>query len=84
MAPAACSAFGPASRDGKWLAAAGYYKGVVQVFEITSGKEIARFRPHDSAASLAFADDGAALITGGEDSTLLVWDFHSKALKHGQ
>jgi WD40 repeat protein len=33
------------SRDGKLLALAGYYKGVVQIFEVASGKEIARFQP---------------------------------------
>jgi WD40 repeat protein len=72
------------SRDGKLLATAGYYKGIVQIHEVASGKELARFQPHESAAGLAFADDGATLITGGEDSTLLIWDIHSKALKHGK
>jgi WD40 repeat protein len=72
------------SRDGKLLATAGYYNAIVQIHEVASGKELARFQPHASAASLAFSDDGATLITGGEDSTLLIWDIYTKALKHGK
>jgi WD40 repeat protein len=73
-----CVAF---STDGKVLALGGYYKGVVQVYEVATGKEIARFQAHEGPVRLAFSSDGATLITGGDESTLLVWDFRSETLQ---
>src|SRR5262249_42776179 len=35
------------SRDGKLLALAGYYKGIVQIYDVASENEIARFTPHN-------------------------------------
>lgn len=69
------------SRDGKLVAVGGYYKGIVQVYEVATGKEIARFQAHEGPATLAFSDDGATLITGSEDSTILIWDLRSEALR---
>jgi WD40 repeat protein len=73
-----CIAF---SSDGKLLAIGGEYRSIVQIYEIATKKEIARWRPHERLVSLTFASDGATLITGGEDSTILVWDLKSEALK---
>jgi WD40 repeat protein len=69
------------SKDGKLVATGGYYKGIVQVFDLTTNKEIARFRPHDSSASVTFSDDGASLLTASEDATVLIWDFRHPALQ---
>ncbi len=68
------------SPDGRLLAVAGYYHCIVQVFEVASGKEITRFQAHNGHAALAFADNGTTLITGGEDTTILLWDLFSTAL----
>jgi WD40 repeat protein len=68
------------SGDGKLLAVGGYYRGVVQVYEVATGKEIARFQAHQGPVTLTFSDDGATLLTGSDDTTILVWDLRSKAL----
>jgi WD40 repeat protein len=73
-----CVAF---SRDGKLLAVSGYYKSIVQVYEVATSKEIARFEAHEGPVTLTFSSDGSTLITGGEDSTLLIWDLRSKVLQ---
>jgi WD40 repeat protein len=73
-----CIAF---SSDGKLLAIGGEYRSTVQIYEIATKKEIARWRPHERLVSLTFSSDGATLVTGGEDSTILVWDLKSDALK---
>jgi WD40 repeat protein len=73
-----CVAF---SRDGKLLALGGEYKGIVQVYDVVTGKEFARFQPHEGLTTLTFSDDGATLITGGDDSTILVWNLQCDALK---
>ncbi len=69
------------SRDGRRLALGGYYKSIVQIYEVATAKEVARFRPHQGPAALAFSDDGRTLITGSDDATVLVWDLQSKALQ---
>jgi WD40 repeat protein len=72
------------SKDGKLLALGGSYRGIVQIYDITTAKEIARFRAHEGPVSLTFSADSATLITGSEDTTLLVWDVHSKELRKGK
>ena len=72
-----CLAF---SRDGKLLAVGGYYRSIVQVYEVATGKEIARFQAHEGPVTLTFSDDGTTLLTGSDDSTILVWDLRSQAL----
>jgi WD40 repeat protein len=65
-----CVAFSATGR----LAAAGG-QDLVQVFEVASGGEVARFRAVGSDAQcLAFAPDGRSLACGYRDSTILVWD----------
>jgi WD40 repeat protein len=69
------------SSDGKLLALGGHYNSIVQIYEVASGKEIARFQAHQGPVSLTFSEDGATLITGSDDSTLLIWDVRSKELQ---
>jgi WD40 repeat protein len=69
------------SRDGKLVALSEEYGDIVHVLDFGSTKEIARFRPHDALTSMAFSDDGSTLITGGEDTTILVWDLRSDSLR---
>jgi len=62
------------SPDSRWLAW-GDYSGFVRIGDVATGKEIHRF---DSGAGsvncLTFAADGKTLISGGHDTTALVWD----------
>jgi WD40 repeat protein len=61
------------SSDGRLLAAADV-EGV-SVFESHTGRERWRFEGHDANVTCAaFSADGRRLVTGSEDSTLLVWD----------
>jgi WD40 repeat protein len=48
----------------------------IHVWEIASGKEVARFEvpPPNSVASATFSPDARALLTGMDDATVLVWD----------
>jgi RNA polymerase sigma factor (sigma-70 family) len=71
--------------DGKMLATGGT-DGIVHLWELATGRERCAFRGHDSGAArgggffaagvgcLAFLGDGRALVSGGGDTTLLVWD----------
>jgi WD domain, G-beta repeat len=55
----------------------------IKIFDASLGKEIASFQGHNGAiASLAFAADGKTLVSGGNDTTLLVWDV--ARIKRGQ
>jgi hypothetical protein len=47
----------------------------VLVWDVARGKEIGRFAsPASDVASLAFTPDGARLVSGMRNSTLLIWD----------
>lgn len=48
----------------------------VVLWETATGKERARFKGHRSGGVLCagFTTDGRSLVTGGEDTTLLVWN----------
>jgi RNA polymerase sigma factor (sigma-70 family) len=61
------------SPDGSLLATrAG---GEIVIFDVTAAKEIARVKTHqDEIMALAFFPDGKALVSGGADTTSLVWD----------
>jgi len=67
-----CAAFSP---DGRTLAWAGPKDGVVRLTELATGKERRRLvGQHGHVNSLAFSADGKVLVSGGDDTTCLVWD----------
>jgi RNA polymerase sigma factor (sigma-70 family) len=65
------------SPNGKWVAGAGEDKDQkVHVWEVITGLEVRSFPGHIGAVmSIAFAPDGRALVSGGVDSSILLWDF---------
>jgi WD40 repeat protein len=53
----------------------------VRLWEVATGKERARFAGHQGTAhALAFQTDGTALITGGADGTVLLWDLTGRRI----
>ncbi len=65
-------AFAP---DGRTLAWAGPHDGVVRLTEVASGKERGRLVGHrGNVQALAFTAAGRMLVSGGADTTGLVWD----------
>jgi WD40 repeat protein len=63
-----------ASRDGSLIAAPGP-KNTIKILDLALGKEIGSLPGHDGPiASLVFAADGKTLVSGGHDTTILVWD----------
>lgn len=69
------------SPDGKLVASAEYH--VVSLWTPDSGKKLAEFRGHrDFVRCLAFSPDGRRLVSGSQDTTILVWDVES-AIKEG-
>jgi WD40 repeat protein len=76
----ACAAF---SRDSR-IVAAGDWHGAVHLWEVATGEGIIRFKGHeDSVKSLQFAPDGRSVLSGGVDTTVLVWDVTGRALGGG-
>jgi WD40 repeat protein len=67
-----CLAFSP---DGRTLAWGSRADPKVHLLEVATGKERRAFAGHrGGVASLTFAADGRRLVSGGNDTTLLVWD----------
>ncbi len=63
-----------ASPDGSLIASPGP-NNTIRVIDVALGKEAGSLRGHDGAiASLVFAADGKTLVSGGNDTTILVWD----------
>jgi WD40 repeat protein len=62
------------SPDNRFLASADG-KGSIVVKEITSSREIARFRSTGGrrVKALAFAPDGRTLVSGGDEVMILLW-----------
>ncbi|MDP6983409.1 MAG: protein kinase [Candidatus Latescibacteria bacterium] len=57
-----------------WRVAIAYSDGVVSLWAIDAGTEIARFRGHtDSVQAAAFAANGNHLATASEDETVRIW-----------
>jgi RNA polymerase sigma factor (sigma-70 family) len=63
------------SPDGRMLAWGGYRDGVIGLVELATGRERCRLAGHrGNVTALTFRADGRELISGGEDTTVLVWD----------
>ena len=63
------------SHGGEYLALSAE-AGLIELFDATSGTRLAEFR-HSATeldVALAFTPDGARLLSGGNDTTVLVWD----------
>ncbi len=69
-APIVTFAFAP---SGKHFAT-GSLDGSVELWRYASGKTLCSEKGHDGTVSaLAFSQDGSQLVTGGADTTLIVW-----------
>ena len=67
------------SPDGKLLAVGNRFDGAVHVRSIVDRKEIGRMRGPKGPVLVSFSHDGKALISGGGDAALLVWDLPGPA-----
>jgi WD40 repeat protein len=63
------------SPDSRFLIGSSEFNGLIHVWDTATGQEVARFDGHVAPAFTAcFTADCRRLITGGSDSTILVWD----------
>ncbi len=70
------------SPDGRWLAASGHFDAVcpgqceaIRLYDFATGELKALLTGHrDKAVSLAFSPDGTKLISGGGDTSAIIWD----------
>jgi WD40 repeat protein len=71
------------SSDGRrLLSATDYDPGVLYLFDLLSGRHLARLEGHSSTArvtSLGLSSDGRWAISGSDDWTVRVWDLRSLA-----
>jgi RNA polymerase sigma factor (sigma-70 family) len=70
------------SPDSRMLAWSGWQQPRIHLLELATGKERHHFDGHvGRVTSLAFSSDGRKLISGGEDTTAMVWDVTGRARK---
>jgi hypothetical protein len=63
-----------AARDGSLIASPGP-NHTIRILDVAQGKEIGSLPGHDGPiGALVFAADGKTLVSGGSDTTVLVWD----------
>ncbi len=63
------------SPDGRFLATAGLREKVVRLFDVLTGKQVAKFTGHlGGVTCVAFSPDGSQIVSGSADTTLLLWD----------
>jgi RNA polymerase sigma factor (sigma-70 family) len=66
------------SPDGKSLATAGGSDGTIYCWDLTSDKEVARWKGRQpQSLRLAFSGDGSKLVAGGWDNVVRIWDVAS-------
>jgi len=61
------------SLDGKYVVS-GSWDGTARVWEVSTGKEIARMTHDESVFSVAFSLDGKYVVSGSADNTARVWE----------
>ena len=67
------------SPDSKILAWGGWQDPTVHLVEVATGGEHHRLLGHKGRiTSLTFSGDGQALVSGGQDTTAMVWDLTGK------
>src|SRR6185295_7159013 len=60
-------------------AALGFDNGDIQVLEIDSGRQIARFHAHaGGVGSVAFTPSGDHLVSGGRDKAVAFWEIRTQ------
>jgi WD40 repeat protein/serine/threonine protein kinase len=69
------------SPEGKHFLAGGN-DNVIHLYDIDTGKELARLAGHDDKCSGVFSPDGKRVLTYGPDKTLRLWDVDGGKLLH--